>query len=63
MWRRGCGGGGEPGRGMDPTLYTGLLGTAFICLRSYELTGNQQELPVSAEIVDTCTSVVRASTR
>lgn len=62
-WRRGSGGGGEPGRGMDPTLYTGLLGTAFICLRSYELTGNQQELLLSAEIIDTCASVVRDSTR
>ncbi|KAE7998025.1 hypothetical protein FH972_002604 [Carpinus fangiana] len=48
---------------MDPAAYTGLLGTAFTCLRSYEATGNQQDLMLSAEIVDTCAVVARASTR
>jgi hypothetical protein len=42
---------------MDPAVYTGLLGTAFTCLRSYEATGSQQDLLLSAEIV------ARASTR
>ncbi|KAB1200555.1 LanC-like protein GCL1 [Morella rubra] len=51
------------GVGMDPTAYTGLLGTAFTCLRSYEATGSQQDLLLSAEIVDTCAVVARASTR
>jgi hypothetical protein len=48
---------------MDPAVYTGLLGTAFTCLRSYEATGSQQDLLLSAEIVDTCADVARASTR
>lgn len=48
---------------MDPAVYTGLLGTAFTCLRSYEATGSQQDLLLSAEIVDTCAVVARASTR
>jgi hypothetical protein len=48
---------------MDPAVYTGLLGTAFTCLRSYEATGSQQDLMLSAEIVDTCAVVARASTR
>ncbi|KAJ4714487.1 LanC-like protein [Melia azedarach] len=62
-WRRG--GGGEPGMVVDPTLYTGLLGTAFVCLRSYEVTGNKHDLILSADVIDTCASVVRtcASTR
>ncbi|KAJ0096506.1 hypothetical protein Patl1_28241 [Pistacia atlantica] len=63
-WRRG---GAElssgAGRGIDPTLYTGLLGTGFTCFRSYEITGNHNDLRLSAQVVDTCASVVRASTR
>uniref|UniRef100_A0A2N9ETN2 LanC-like protein GCL1 n=1 Tax=Fagus sylvatica TaxID=28930 RepID=A0A2N9ETN2_FAGSY len=54
---------GGMGMGMDPTVYTGLLGTALTCLRSYEATGSQQDLLLSAEIVDTCAVVARASTR
>ncbi|XP_021275390.1 lanC-like protein GCL1, partial [Herrania umbratica] len=61
-WKEG-GGSSCAGSGMDPTVYTGLLGTAFTCLRSYEVTGNQQDLLLSAKIVDTCASVARASTR
>ncbi|VVA38160.1 PREDICTED: lanC [Prunus dulcis] len=62
-------GGGDSGSGLrtgmvlDPTVYTGLLGTAFTCLRSYEATGNRQDLVLSAEIVDKCVTVERASTR
>lgn len=51
------------GTSMDPTAYTGLLGTAFTCFRSYEATGSQQDLLLTAEIVDTCAVVARASTR
>ncbi|KAK4584114.1 hypothetical protein RGQ29_022023 [Quercus rubra] len=51
------------GTSMDPTVYTGLLGTAFTCFRSYEATGSQQDLLLAAEIVDTCSVVARASTR
>lgn len=53
------GSGGESG--VDPTAYTGLLGTAFTCLRSYEVTGNRQDLLLSADIVDTCAAAARAS--
>ncbi|KAA8546777.1 hypothetical protein F0562_003206 [Nyssa sinensis] len=60
-WKRGCG--GHRSNITDPTIYTGLLGTAFTCLRSYEATGSQQDLLLCADIVDTCTSVARASTR
>ncbi|OMO73066.1 Lanthionine synthetase C-like protein [Corchorus olitorius] len=62
-WKEGGGSCVGSGTGIDPTVYTGLLGTAFTCLRSYEVTGNQQDLLLSAEIVDTCASVARASTR
>ena len=62
-WRGQHGMGMGMGMGMDPTVYTGLLGTAFTCLRSYEATGGQQDLLLSAEIVDTCAVVARASTR
>ncbi|XP_077249903.1 GCR2-like 1 [Tasmannia lanceolata] len=53
------------GRGLiiDPTVYTGLLGTAFTCLRAYEATGNQQDLLLWAEIVETCAVVARTTKR
>ncbi|KAI9164786.1 hypothetical protein LWI28_002047 [Acer negundo] len=49
--------------GTDPTLYKGLLGTAFICFRSYENTGDKNDLQLSTEIIDTCASIARASAR
>ncbi|CAN6466867.1 unnamed protein product [Victoria cruziana] len=42
------------GRTIDPTIYTGLLGTAFTCLRAYESTGDQAHLLLCSEIVDSC---------
>ncbi|KDP29724.1 hypothetical protein JCGZ_18659 [Jatropha curcas] len=48
---------------VDSTVYSGLLGTAFTCLRSYEFTGNQQDLLSCSEIVDTCAAAARASSR
>ncbi|KAF7834438.1 lanC-like protein GCL1 [Senna tora] len=48
---------------VDPTVYTGLLGTAFTCLRSYEVTGNEKDLLLCEEMVDTCAAVARASLR
>ncbi|KAG6399768.1 hypothetical protein SASPL_141253 [Salvia splendens] len=36
---------------LDPTVYTGLMGTAFVCLRSYEATGDRRDLQLCAEIV------------
>lgn len=38
---------------LDPTVYTGLMGTAFTCLRSYEATGSRQDLLLCADIVHT----------
>ncbi|XP_034690318.1 lanC-like protein GCL1 [Vitis riparia] len=59
-WKRG----GEGWRkGIDPTVHTGLLGTAFACLRSYESTGRQQDLLLCAEIVDSCAMTSREFTR
>ncbi|KAB5556477.1 hypothetical protein DKX38_007386 [Salix brachista] len=49
--------------GIDPTVYTGLLGTALACLRSYEVTGNEQDLLLCSEIVDTCSVSARAYSR
>ncbi|KAF5747344.1 GCR2-like 1 [Tripterygium wilfordii] len=46
---------------VDATVYTGLLGTAFTCLRSYEATGSQQDLLLCSDIVGACASVARAS--
>ncbi|KAJ1381977.1 Six-hairpin glycosidase-like superfamily [Sesbania bispinosa] len=48
---------------VDPTVYTGLLGTAFTCLRSYQVTGCQKDLLLCTEIIDTCANVARASLR
>lgn len=48
-WRRG---GAEAS--LDPTVYTGLMGTAFACLRSYEATGDRRDLQLCTEIIDAC---------
>ncbi|KAK3002414.1 hypothetical protein RJ639_021275 [Escallonia herrerae] len=47
----------------DPTVYSGLLGTALTCLRSYEATGSRPDLLLCAEIVDTCSTVAPTSLR
>lgn len=45
----------EEGSGIsDPTVYSGVLGTAFTCLRSYEATGDEQDLLLCAQMVDAC---------
>lgn len=56
-WNRDTGG------VIDPTVYSGLLGTAFACLRSYEVTGNQQDILLCSQIVDACASAARVSSR
>ncbi|KAK1288243.1 hypothetical protein QJS10_CPB19g01386 [Acorus calamus] len=53
--------GGRGGRPIDPTAYTGLLGTAFVLIRLYEATGNPRDLLSCAEIIDTCAVVARGS--
>lgn len=57
-WRRR----GEKGS-TDPTVYTGLMGTAFTCLRSYEATGNDGDLRLCADIVHDCVAAAHPSSR
>lgn len=49
-------------KNVDPTAYTGLLGTAFACLRCYQLTGSRHDLLLCADIVEAC-SVAAGLTR
>ncbi|KAI3920076.1 hypothetical protein MKW98_001332 [Papaver atlanticum] len=48
---------------VDPTVYTGLLGTVFTCLRSYEATGNQNDLLLCTEIVDSCAALIESTSK
>ncbi|KAI3870705.1 hypothetical protein MKX03_005390 [Papaver bracteatum] len=48
---------------VDPTVYTGLLGTVFTCLRSYEATGNQNDLLLCSEIVDSCAAFIASTSK
>ncbi|KAL3630212.1 LanC-like protein gcl1 [Castilleja foliolosa] len=57
-WRKG----GNKGS-LDPTIYTGVMGTALTCLRCYEVTGNRRDLDLCAEIVDACASAAHISSR
>lgn len=57
------GNGRSAGGVTDPTVYTGLLGTAFTCLRSYEATGDPKDLELCSEIVDACAELARTVTR
>nr|XP_043631624.1 lanC-like protein GCL1 [Erigeron canadensis] len=60
-WTEVCAGGGEI---IDPTVYTGLLGTAFTCLRFYEVNGSDRDLKLCADIVDACAAAAaKTSTR
>ncbi|KAI5669825.1 hypothetical protein M9H77_19678 [Catharanthus roseus] len=61
--RRTWKGQGAGYNGTDPTVYTGLLGTAFTSLRSFEATGNLQDLKISIEIIDKCASIASSSIR
>lgn len=47
----------------DPTVYTGVMGTALTCLRSYEATGNDGDLRLCADIVHDCVAAAHPSTR
>ncbi|XP_042515135.1 lanC-like protein GCL1 [Macadamia integrifolia] len=58
-WKGGIGN----GQSIDITVYKGLLGTAFTCLRSYEVTGNHQDLLLSAEIINACALLAPTFTR
>lgn len=52
---------GRGGRCVDPTAYGGLLGTAIVCLKSYEVTGSTEDLRLCAEIVDACSAAALSS--
>lgn len=62
-WREAVGGGAAARGVIDPTMCTGLLGTAFLCFRAYEATGNRNDLLLCSEIVDTCATAACASSR
>ncbi|GAA0145807.1 hypothetical protein LIER_05909 [Lithospermum erythrorhizon] len=49
--------------GVDTTVSTGLLGTAFTCFRSYVATGNITDLWLCMDIVDACAAMSRLTTR
>ncbi|GLJ46943.1 hypothetical protein SUGI_0990570 [Cryptomeria japonica] len=49
----------EDFRCRDPTIYTGLSGTAFLCFKSYQLTGNMEDLALCSELIDACAAVAR----
>ncbi|KAG0604870.1 hypothetical protein M758_9G015200 [Ceratodon purpureus] len=38
----------------DPTMYTGVLGTAMLCFKSFLVTNSAPDLVLASEIVDTC---------
>nr|GEW58010.1 LanC-like protein GCL2 [Tanacetum cinerariifolium] len=38
----------------DFTIYTGTLGTAFLLLKSYQVTNNKNDLDLSSEIIKAC---------
>uniref|UniRef100_A0A0D6QWX3 LanC-like protein GCL1 n=1 Tax=Araucaria cunninghamii TaxID=56994 RepID=A0A0D6QWX3_ARACU len=43
----------------DPTMYTGLSGTAFVCFKSYQMTGNVEDLALCSEMIDACAAASR----
>ncbi|KAJ0968949.1 hypothetical protein J5N97_021826 [Dioscorea zingiberensis] len=45
----------------DFTLYTGALGTAFLLMKSYQVTGNSGDLTLCNEIVKACDSASQGS--
>ncbi|KAL2905784.1 LanC-like protein GCL1 [Bienertia sinuspersici] len=46
---------------INPTLYTGLMGTAFTCFRSYQATASHHDLLLSADIVRACITSAHTS--
>ncbi|PWA66777.1 Lanthionine synthetase C-like protein [Artemisia annua] len=45
----------------DFTIYTGTLGTAFLLLKSYQVTNNKNDLDLSSEIIKACDSASSGS--
>ncbi|KNA08518.1 hypothetical protein SOVF_161800, partial [Spinacia oleracea] len=46
---------------INPTIYTGLMGTAFTCFRSFQATACHLDLLLSADIVRACATVAHSS--
>uniref|UniRef100_A0A1D1YHD5 LanC-like protein 2 n=1 Tax=Anthurium amnicola TaxID=1678845 RepID=A0A1D1YHD5_9ARAE len=55
-WRSGV-------RCVDTTVYSGLMGTALTCLRSYEATGSTADLLLCSEIADACAAAAAKSSK
>ncbi|CAH2036528.1 unnamed protein product [Thlaspi arvense] len=47
----------------DYTLYTGVLGTAYLLFKSYQVTRNEEDLKLCSEIVESCYVASRDSER
>ena len=45
----------------DFSIYTGTLGTAFLLLKSYQVTNNQNDLDLCSEIIKACDSASSGS--
>jgi hypothetical protein len=43
----------------DYTLYTGALGTAMLLFKSFQVTGNREDLTLAADIVQACNEASR----
>ncbi|XP_057953029.1 lanC-like protein GCL2 [Malania oleifera] len=50
-------------RVQDFTLYTGALGTAYLCFKAYQATNSKNDLDTSSEILKACDSASRSSSR
>ncbi|KAL8046533.1 hypothetical protein ABFX02_08G183600 [Erythranthe guttata] len=49
--------------GGDYSLYTGALGTAFLLFKSYQITGDKNNLSLCSDIIKACDSASQASQR
>lgn len=38
----------------DPTMYTGVLGTAMLCFKAFLVTNSAADLVLASEVVDSC---------
>ncbi|EFJ32480.1 hypothetical protein SELMODRAFT_86123 [Selaginella moellendorffii] len=44
----------------DPIFYTGVLGTAYLCLKSFEVTQKKEDLALCSEIIDHCAAAAQS---
>ncbi|KAJ4833653.1 LanC-like protein gcl1 [Turnera subulata] len=62
-WKKENSNNSTSGTCLDPTVYSGLLGTAFTCFRSYQATGHHPDLILCNQIVDACANSAAATSR